>query len=85
MILAVKGNREIKIEADEKEKYLNNGYSLFEKSNGKVTLLDKPEKKTKEMISLEKENAELKKRIAELEEDEAPEEEKQTTKTGKGK
>lgn len=84
MILAVKGNREIKIDADEKEKYLDNGYSLFEKSGGKVTLLDKPKKKSKEMISLEKENAELKKRLAAFEEDEAPEAEEKTTR-GKAK
>ena len=84
MILAVKGNREIRIDADEKEKYLETGYSLFEKSEGKLTSLTPPVKKTKEMISLEKENAELKKRLAAFEEDEAPEEEKQTTR-GKGK
>ncbi|MBO1264367.1 hypothetical protein J3A84_04840 [Proteiniclasticum sp. SCR006] len=84
MILAVKGNREIKIDVDEKEKYLDNGYSLFEKSEGKLTSLTPPVKKTKEMISLEKENAELKKRLAAFEKDEAPEEEKQTTR-GKGK
>lgn len=85
MILAVKGNREIKIEADDKEKYLEKGYSLFEKSEGKLTSLTPPVKKTKEMITLEEENAELKKRLAELEEVKAPEEEKQTTGRGKGK
>lgn len=84
MILAVKGNREERINADDKEKYLENGYSLYEKSEGKVTLIEKPEKKSKEMITLEKENAELKKRLAELEKVEAPEEEEKTTK-GKGK
>lgn len=84
MILAVKGNREVKIEGDDKEKYLDNGYSLFEKSEGKLTSLTPPVKKTKEMITLEKENAELKKRLAAFEEDEAPEEEEQTTR-GKGK
>lgn len=86
MILAVKGNREFKIEADDKEKYLDAGYSLFEKGeDGKVKSLAKPEKKSKEMINLEKENAELKKKLAELEEDEDSEEGKETTKGGKGK
>lgn len=86
MILAVKGNREEKISTDEKEKYLENGYSLFEKSeDGKLTSLAKPEKKSKEMIALEKENAVLKLRLAELEEEEVEEqvEEKPTTKPGK--
>ena len=85
MILAVKGNREQKLEADEKEKYLEKGYSLFEKSEGKLTSLTPPVKKTKEMIDLEDENAELKKRVAELEEAEAPKEEEKTTKAGRGK
>lgn len=85
MILAVKGNREVKIDADDKGRYLDNGYSLFEKSeDGKVKSLVKPEKKPKEMISLEKENAELKKRLAAFEEDEAAEVEEKTTK-GKAK
>lgn len=80
MLLAVKGNREIKIEADDKERYLNSGYSLFEKAEGgKVVSLAKPEKKSKEMIALEKENAVLKLRVAELEEEEVPEEPKKPT------
>lgn len=85
MILAVKGNREERINADGKEKYLEKGYSLFEKSEGKLTSLKAPVKKTKEMIDLEDENAELKKRLAEIEEAEAPKEEEKTTKAGKGK
>jgi len=85
MLLAVKGNREIKIEADDKERYLNDGYSLFEKGeDGKVKNLAKPEKKSKELIALEKENADLKLRLAELEEEEVPEEPKKPT-PGKGK
>lgn len=80
MILAVKGNREEKISTDEKERYLENGYSLFEKSeDGKIVSLAKPEKKSKEMIALEKENAVLKLRVAELEEEEVPEEPKKPT------
>ena len=84
MLLATKGNREVKISLDDKEKYLDAGYSLFEKSEGKLTSLTPPVKKPKEMISLEKENAELKKRLAEIEKDEAPEAEDKTTR-GKAK
>ena len=86
MLLAVKGNREVKIETDDKERYLENGYSLFEKGEGgKVISLAKPEKKSKELIALEKENADLKLRLAELEEGEVLEEPKKAPTTGKGK
>lgn len=87
MLLAVKGNREIKIEADEKEKYLGNGYSLFEKGeDNKVKSLAKPEKKSKELTALEKENAALKLRVAELEEEDDKEPEDSTKPpTGKSK
>ena len=74
MLLATKGNREVKISPDDKEKYLDAGYSLFEKGeDGKVQKIEQPVKKTSEMMALEEENAALKERIASLESE--PEEE----------
>lgn len=78
MLLATKGNREVKISTDDKEKYLDAGYSLFEKGeDGKVHKIEQPVKKTPEMIALEEENATLKERLASLEAEpeEEPEEE----------
>jgi len=78
MLLATKGNREVKISPDDKEKYLDAGYSLYEKGeDGKIQKIEQPVKKTPEMIALEEENVALKKRLASLESDpeEEPEEE----------
>jgi hypothetical protein len=84
MLLALKGNREVRISEDEKESYLVNGYDLFEKTeDGKVKPLVKPSKKSKEQIELEKENAELKLKLAEFEAEELNEEPKKPS--GKGK
>lgn len=85
MLLAIKGNREVRISPDDKEKYLDAGHSLFEKGeDGEIKQLVKPVKKTKELIALEKENADLKKRLAELEEAEDPGEPEKPTR-GRGK
>ena len=89
MLLATKGNREVKISPDDKEKYLDAGYSLFEKGeDGKVQKIEQPVKKTPEMIALEEENAALKGRLAILEaeaEEELEEEEKKPPTSGRRK
>lgn len=68
MLLATKGNREVRISPNDKEKYLNAGYSLFEKDgNGKLRRVKGTVKKTPAMIALEKENEALKKKLASIE------------------
>lgn len=85
MLLATKGNREVKISPDDKEKYLDAGYSLLEKKqDGSVERLIVHEKKSAAMIALEKENAELREKLATAE-IEKIEEEPKTPAKGKGK
>lgn len=85
MLLATKGNREVKISPDDKEKYLDAGYSLLEKKqDGSVERLIVHEKKSAAMIALEKENAELREKLATAEIEKIEEEPKIPAK-GKGK
>lgn len=76
--LAVKGNREVKIDAVDQANYEGRGFLVYKKDDdGKVTLVTKKAdpkadaKLIKELektkVELEKENTELKAKLAELE------------------
>lgn len=67
MLLAIKGNREVKIEQHEQTAFENNGYVVVEiDDKGKLKILTKDENKDLKTINkaLEKEVAELKAQVA---------------------
>ncbi len=68
-LIAVKGNREIKIDANDKQKFENTGYKVYEKANNKLKLLTKEPVKIDEaeFETLKAENEKLIKQIEEME------------------
>lgn len=85
LLVAVKGNREMKISPDEKDTFLEKGFDIYEVTDKKVVLIDKYSKDSKEVKALRAEVARLKIQIAEAEivEEDVPEEPKKPN--GKGK
>ena len=77
MLLATKGNREEPIEEKDVKTYLNNGYDIYEKKEGKYVLKKvAPSKKVTyaEYQKLLEENKKLKAEISKLKKKEKPEE-----------
>lgn len=64
-MLAVKGNKEVKIIEIQKEDYLERGYKILD---DKLNVIANPSTKDEKIDDLEKENKELKAKIKKLEE-----------------
>lgn len=54
MLVAVKGNRETKIDENEKEKYIEQGHKIIEIEDGEQTIVYDPSKKVDESALTEK-------------------------------
>ena len=70
MLYALKGNRQIKIDETEKDSFESKGFDVFKEDDGKLVLLTKksdPKADARLIKSLEKENAELKAKVREVE------------------
>ena len=63
-MIAVKGNKEIKILEMQKEDYLEKGYKILDKD---LKVVASPSTKEEKMRKLEEENKELKTKLAKLE------------------
>lgn len=66
MLYAVKGNKQLQIEVDEKDAYLKLGYDIAEDKDGKLETVETSPSKTvsvKQLEALQKENATLKEQL----------------------
>lgn len=63
---AIKANKQYKIEADEKQKYINLGYNIAELVDGELKFEQIETKETKEIAKLKEEIKKLKEEIKSL-------------------
>lgn len=68
MLYAMKGNRQYKIEEDEKQKFIDRGYRIAELKDGKLAFQEVETEESKEIAKLKAENKALKAELKTLKE-----------------
>lgn len=67
-MFAMKGNRQYKIEDDEKQKFIDRGYRIAELKDGKLAFQEVETEESKEIVKLKAENRALKAELKTLKE-----------------
>lgn len=68
MLYAMKGNRQYKIEEDEKQKFIDRGYKIAELKDNKLVFEEVETEESKEIAKLKAENKALKAELKTLKE-----------------